>query len=791
MDKRLPFFPHVINSTLIYTLAFNLIYFVHEAALVLAGAAWGNEPVLYHNNMSYFNMTRPEQVLAFAFGPLSVLVIGMLCWLAFVKFKRVSHFTRTALLWLGFHGIFLCLIQMPSLPFGAHATDLAKAVLYFEPNTFVRTTIAAVGIVGLIGLGLATRSLLLHLTPSPELLATAAFRREYIFKAATLPWLFGVLLILPFRFPPLEQIALPIAAGVVLLWIALLAGKMPSTPRVTQPAIKLHWVSIFALALVFIFFRFVLATGVPIPNWLNPPPEHARVYRFENGLWFNGERFTAKTFYSVDGTLRASYEGEAEQIIDLHGGYVIPPFAEAHTHHFIDSSSVQEQINDYFTRGIFYAKNPNNVPQLTAQIRARLNQPHSLDVAFANGGMTASGGHPMQIFDALAQQGQLAGLTQADMPNHAYFILDNENDLSARWPLILAGKPDFIKVYLEYSEEYERRQNDASYVGKRGLNPKLLPLIVARAHAESLRVAAHVNTAADFHNALIAGVDEIAHLPLEKILEADAKLAAQNGTVVVTTTMSHRPTTHVSNLDEVHRFNLQLLHRNGVVLALGTDDNTRTVIEEAENLQRLQAFDHLTLLKLWVENSAQAIFRTRKIGALRDGYEASFLALAGDPLADFSNVRKITFRFKQGHVIDLAREHTRAPALPSIAGEISHDLLWKGMEAGIAKYHRLKQERPGDFNFAESELNNLGYNLLRQEQKLEAIAIFKLNTEVYPHSANAFDSLAEAYLAHNDSAQARACYEKVLELLPSSTHYNAEFKRRLENTAREKLAHLR
>ncbi|MEK7729787.1 MAG: hypothetical protein AAB354_15375 [candidate division KSB1 bacterium] len=91
MDKKLPFFPHVINATLLFALAFNLIYFLHEAALVLAGAAWGNEPVLYHNNMSYLNMARPEQVLAFAFGPLAVLGGGLGCWIALALLKRASY----------------------------------------------------------------------------------------------------------------------------------------------------------------------------------------------------------------------------------------------------------------------------------------------------------------------------------------------------------------------------------------------------------------------------------------------------------------------------------------------------------------------------------------------------------------------------------------------------------------------------------------------------------------------------------------------------------------------------
>ncbi|HKG21751.1 MAG TPA: amidohydrolase family protein, partial [Blastocatellia bacterium] len=216
---------------------------------------------------------------------------------------------------------------------------------------------------------------------------------------------------------------------------------------------------------------------------------------------------------------------------------------------------------------------------------------------------------------------------------------------------IKAGKPDFIKVYLEYSEEYQARKDDPRYFGKKGLDPALLPRIVARAHADGLRVAAHIDTAADFHNAVAAGVDIIAHLPLARIADADARMAASRKTVVVTTTMSHRKTDHVSGLDDINRHNLRLLRGAGVMLAVGTDDNSRTALAEAENLHRLGVFDNLTLVRLWSEASAQAIFPRRKIGLLKEGYEASFLALEGNPADDFSHVKRIAFRFKQGHVI--------------------------------------------------------------------------------------------------------------------------------------------
>ena len=63
----------------------------------------------------------------------------------------------------------------------------------------------------------------------------------------------------------------------------------------------------------------------------------------------------------------------------------------------------------------------------------------------------------------------------------------------------------------------------------------------------------------------------------------------------------------------------------------------------------------MTLLKMWTETTAQTIFPGRKIGELREGYEASFLALEGNPLDDIMNVHRIKLRFKQGMPVQLSK----------------------------------------------------------------------------------------------------------------------------------------
>ena len=391
--------------------------------------------------------------------------------------------------------------------------------------------------------------------------------------------------------------------------------------------------------------------------------KHPSVYRFVGGLWFDGTSFRPRTVYSVDGVFRSEHAGEPDATVDLKGRYVVPPFADAHNHAFAEGMPFEEQEASYLGAGIFYVKNPNHTKRLTAPIRARVSAPHTVDVSYSNGGLTASGGHPVQLYEFLVREGHMRGITREELDGEAFFVVDDAAELARDWPAILAGKPDFLKVYLEHSEEHERRKADPQFVGKRGLDPRLVPAIVARAHVAGLRVSAHVTTAADFRNALAAGVDEITHLPLERLTDEDAARAARQRTVVVTTTTSHKPGAADPRMDDVHRHNIALLVRAGVTLAIGVD-NHFTAVREVENLARLGVLSNLELLKIWCESTPATIFPGRRIGSLADGYEASFVALDADPLAKIANVARVGVRFKQGHLLDVRAPAASRPAHP-------------------------------------------------------------------------------------------------------------------------------
>jgi hypothetical protein len=398
-------------------------------------------------------------------------------------------------------------------------------------------------------------------------------------------------------------------------------------------------------------------------------------YEFARGRWFDGQKFVMKKFYAVGGRLTSGKPSRVDSVIDLAGKYVVPPFGEAHNHNVEQSARLDATIRMYLEAGIFYVKNPNSLPRVTTPLAGKINIPRSVDVVFSGGGLTASGGHPIALADRNISRG---AWSKADGEGAFYFVIDNRADLDRKWESIIAGQPDFIKTYLMYSEEYAKRKDDPAYLDWRGLDPALLPEIVRRAHRAKLRVSTHVETAADFHTALTAGVDEINHLPgfrpekndpgnyqnlsRYEISEADARLAARRDTVVVTTISEA-----LEVLDKIDggsaqgamaqaarnllSRNLQLLARHHVRIAIGSDRYRQTSLPEATGLHGLKIFDNLTLLKMWCEATPRAIFPNRRIGRLREGHEASFLVLAGDPLRDFMNVKRIEMRIKQGEVL--------------------------------------------------------------------------------------------------------------------------------------------
>src|SRR5829696_3623086 len=79
---------------------------------------------------------------------------------------------------------------------------------------------------------------------------------------------------------------------------------------------------------------------------------------YRGGRWFDGTRFATRTMYVVDGTFRTRRPARVDRVVDLAGGYVVPPFADAHQH--IVDPRIDNVIRAYLRDGIFYVRDQSN-----------------------------------------------------------------------------------------------------------------------------------------------------------------------------------------------------------------------------------------------------------------------------------------------------------------------------------------------------------------------------------------------------------------------------------------------
>lgn len=82
----------------------------------------------------------------------------------------------------------------------------------------------------------------------------------------------------------------------------------------------------------------------------------------------------------------------------------------------------------------------------------------------------------------------------------------------------------------------------------------------------------------------------------------------------------------------------------------------------------------------------------------------------------------------------------------------------------IEAYKAWQKQRPQSKMLATNTLNRAGYMALAQKKFNTAINYFSVYTALYPEDANAFDSLAEAYMTKGDTQLAITYYKKSLSL---------------------------
>lgn len=191
-----------------------------------------------------------------------------------------------------------------------------------------------------------------------------------------------------------------------------------------------------------------------------------------------------------------------------------------------------------------------------------------------------------------------------------------------------------------------------------------LTALVEEAHSHGRKVASHAHGATGILNALKAGVDSIEHASF--IDEAGLRLAKQRGAVLV---MDIYVTEYIlgegaaagileeslekeRRTGQIQRDNFTRALRAGVKLAYGTDAGVYPHGQNARQLSRMVQFGMTPLQALRSATlvNAELFGLAGETGALREGYAADLIAVAGNPLEDVSLLEAVAFVMKQGRV---------------------------------------------------------------------------------------------------------------------------------------------
>lgn len=405
------------------------------------------------------------------------------------------------------------------------------------------------------------------------------------------------------------------------------------------------WMPILAL---------IVSSAVQAPSLLDGGEAESMI--LSGARVWTGTDFVEQSLFIEDGQFVSEASESAARRVDLSGLFLVPPYADAHVHHFTVAETAAASRELFLSRGFFYLANLCGPHGARKQTAAHTNRPSGVDVLFAHGAITGMSAHPVPLYRTLhKRRGQPEETFWETHDDNSFYRVDSLKTLERKLDLLVATQPDLLKVM---QSRVSRRVPGSI----ESLDPDFLPVIVDRAHDEGLRVVAHCDDAEDFAHVLHSGVDWLAHMPgfgrragepLEEfLLSVELARAAAEAELVVITTVGAYDEDREDNspAQEAVDRNLATLRTAGVTLAFGSDDwfGPETELRALSTHGGLRPVE---LLKMLCETTPRVLYPDRAVGSLSPGSEASLLALAADPREDRANLQGIVFMVKQGVVL--------------------------------------------------------------------------------------------------------------------------------------------
>jgi imidazolonepropionase-like amidohydrolase len=392
----------------------------------------------------------------------------------------------------------------------------------------------------------------------------------------------------------------------------------------------------------------------------------SRATAIVNAKVFDGTRlrdWTSVRF--ADGIITGCATGPAAQdgdkVIDAEGGTILPGLIDSHIH------LVPGALAQGLTFGVTTALDMFSQADVMAAAKQQAGAgPEVADVRSAGIGATAPGGHPSMMY---APFPTLTGPEQAGQ-----FVADR-----------VAEGSDYLKIF-----------GPSGTAGPRTMMPSLdldtVTALTKAAHSRGLVVVAHVSSAAGLSQVVSAGIDVVAHVPVdgeldralaERIAEAaiavgptlatienvagepggaavaaDPRLAGTLGDAQarrLTAGASGRrghETPPYSRAEE----NVGRLVDAGVTILAGTDAPNPGTVFGASLHRELELLGRCGLTPAQALNAATAaparVFNLADRGQTAPGRRADLVLVSGDPLTDITATRAIERIWRAGVLCD-------------------------------------------------------------------------------------------------------------------------------------------
>jgi hypothetical protein len=252
------------TSALLYALAFNLIFFIQELFLVLPKAFTpGLRPTLFHNNHRWEG-DNPLASLFQGTGALAIFVTGLICAFLLKRGVGRSSSVRFFLIWMAYNGF---LQSLPQVVIGSvePENDVGMAMDYLRLGTPLKAAAALMALIAIAAAALWLRRPLLSLAHSAHDIDSSRARSTFMFRAATVPALTAILLIIPFRVPRnwIEVVAVPVVVTVVgIAWMQAGAWAVEGVQARGASSSKSIAYACSALLILLLLFQLVLRPGV-------------------------------------------------------------------------------------------------------------------------------------------------------------------------------------------------------------------------------------------------------------------------------------------------------------------------------------------------------------------------------------------------------------------------------------------------------------------------------------------------------------------------------------------------